>query len=145
MFCPFCSYEDTKVLESWIVEDSVRRRRECLKCANRFTTYEKAIISLKVQKKDGREEEFDVQKIARSISKALNKPEEELVLSLSKSIEKKIVSKRLNPVKSVFIGRLVMQELKRVDKMAYLRYATIYKKIDDPKGLEKELQAIAER
>ncbi len=142
MYCPFCSHVETKVLESRLLTSSMRRRRECLKCENRFTTYEQAEFSLKVVKKDGKEEEYNLQKIAKSIEKACDKVETSIILSLSTKVHQRVLRKKTNPVKSVDIGRFVMQELKRFDKMAYLRFATIHKSIDDPKLLEKEINCL---
>ncbi len=139
MYCPYCANEDTKVLESRMLEDSMRRRRECLKCENRFTTHEKAVFNLTVIKKDGRHEEFDLAKITRSVEKACNKAEEEELQELSRKIEQKILNKKVNPIKTAEIGKMVMQELKKVDKIAYLRYASVYKNIEDVKMLEKEI------
>ncbi len=142
MYCPLCAFEDTKVLESRMVDEAMRRRRECLKCENRFTTYEKAVFNLTVIKKDGRQEEFDVGKITKSVEKACNKAEEEMLQELSRKIEQKILSKKINPIKTAEIGKIVMQELKKVDKMAYVRYASVYKNIEDVRLLEKEIELI---
>lgn len=140
MHCPYCSNDDTKVLESRASEDSLRRRRECLKCENRFTTYEKAVFQFTVLKKDGREQPFNTEKIKNSLMKAVGKAEEGPVLALTKRIEQKILSRKKNPLKTTEIGKVVLQELKRFDKMAYVRFATIHKSIDDPRMLKKELQ-----
>ncbi len=129
-------------MESRLLETSLRRRRECSSCKNRFTTYEQAHFQLCVIKKDGREEGFDLQKITRSIEKALGKAEPEILISLSQKIYQKILNKKKNPLKSQLIGKLVLQELKRVDKIAYLRFASIHKAIDDPKLFEKEIDMI---
>ncbi len=139
MYCPYCAHEETKVLESRMLDDSMRRRRECLKCENRFTTYEKAMFNLVVLKKDGRQEEFDLGKITRSVEKACSKADEELLQELSRKIEQKILNKKINPIKTSEIGKIVMQELKKVDKVACLRYASVYKNIEDVKMLEKEI------
>tara|TARA_Y100000310_G_scaffold35122_1_gene33233 strand:- start:312 stop:743 length:432 start_codon:yes stop_codon:yes gene_type:complete len=143
MYCPFCTNEDTKVLESRILEDSLRRRRECLKCSNRFTTYERAIFNLTVLKKDGKEEPFNVQKLTQSIQKACGKTEEETIKLLAKRVEKKILRRKSKPIKTTDIGRYVLSELRRFDKIAYLRFTSIHKEIEDPKVLEKELKLIA--
>lgn len=142
MNCPFCAHSETRVLESRVVENSLRRRRECEKCDNRFTTYEKAVFHFSVIKKDGREEPFAIEKIQNSILKARGKDGDELAPVLAKKIEQKILLKKVNPVKTKEIGKLVLQELRRADKMAYVRFASIYKAIDDPKMLKKELQLI---
>ncbi|MDO8656354.1 MAG: transcriptional regulator NrdR [Nanoarchaeota archaeon] len=142
MHCPYCSNEETKVLESRISEDALRRRRECLECENRFTTYEKAVFQFSVIKKDGREQPFNTEKIKSSVIKALGKAEDGSILALSKKIEQKILSKKKNPIKTTDIGKIVLQELKKVDSMAYVRFATIHKSIEDPQMLRKELQSM---
>lgn len=141
MHCPFCSQE-TKVLESRIAASLVRRRRECLECSNRFTTYEKAVFNFTVVKKDGREEPFQLEKIKNSILKACGKADEETITTIVQSIEQKILAKKINPIKTAEIGRIVLKELKKFDKIAYLRFASVHKAIADPKLLEKELQTI---
>ncbi|HIH13549.1 TPA: transcriptional repressor NrdR [Candidatus Woesearchaeota archaeon] len=142
MYCPFCSHSETRVLESRIADDALRRRRECEKCSARFTTYEKAVFSLTVIKKDGREQPFQIEKIRNSVVKSLGKGEEESITAITQKIEHKILAKKTNSIKTTDIGKVVMQELKRVDKMAYLRFATIHKSIEDPKLLRKELEII---
>jgi len=142
MLCPFCSKTDTRVLESRIMNDSVRRRRECSSCTNRFTTYEKAIIHLKVTKRDNREQEFDIKKVERSLERACGKIEPEVITQLTRKIEQRILNKRVNTIKSTEIGLIVLQELKRFDKIAYLRFATVYKSLDRPELLKKELNTI---
>ncbi len=143
MLCPFCSHEETKVLESRVINSAMRRRRECLKCENRFTTYEQAEFNLRVLKKSGKVEDFSLPKIQDSLEKACGKIDSILLATLSTKVQQKVLSKKTNPVKTTLIGKFVLQELKKVDKMAYLRYASIYKQIDDPKLLEKELSMIA--
>ena len=143
MQCLYCSHPETKVLESRQAEDALRRRRECLKCSNRFTTYETAMLSFSVLKKDGREQPFQLEKIKNSIIKACGKAEEQQVELMAKRIEQKILLKKMNRVKTTEIGRLVLRELKKYDKIAYVRFASIHKSIEDPKLLEKELQLVA--
>ena len=143
MHCPFCTYHETKVLESRLSDEALRRRRECLKCENRFTTYEKAVFQFTVIKKDEREQPFNIEKIKNSVMKACGKAEEQPVLALTKRIEQKILAKKQNPIKTTTIGKIVLQELKKFDKMAYVRFATIHKGIADTKLLEKELELIA--
>ncbi len=143
MQCPFCAHDDTKVLESRLSHASVRRRRECDKCSNRFTTYERALFQLTVVKKDGREQPFSLEKIAVSIGKALGKSDDELGSNLTQKVEHKILARKKSPIKTTEIGRIVLSELRKQDKMAYVRFATIHKSIDDPKALEKELEVIS--
>ncbi len=142
MFCPLCNNTETKVLESRIHQDTLRRRRECLHCTNRFTTYERAVFNLKVTKKDGREQNFDLQKLQNSIHLAFGKADPETINSITKKVHQRILAKKTNPIKSAMIGKLALAEIKKTNKIAYLRFASIYKSIDDPKKLEKELQTI---
>lgn len=143
MYCPFCTNAETRVLESRLVEQGMRRRRECEKCENRFTTYERATFHFSVIKKDGREEPFAVEKIYTGVLKACGKAESELADTITRKVEQKIMLKKANPVKTTEIGRMVLQELKKADKIAYLRFASIHKAIEDPKAFRKELQLIA--
>jgi len=142
MQCPFCSHQETKVLESREVDESIRRRRECLKCENRFTTYEKAIFHFSVQKKDGREQVYNLDKIKNSLVKSCGKIEDTELAELTRKIEQTILSRKLNPIPTTKIGKIVLKELMKFDKMAYLRFATIHKSIDDPRLLKKELEII---
>jgi len=142
MHCPYCSNAETKVLESRLLDDSMRRRRECIKCENRFTTYERAVFSLTVIKKDGRMQSFDLNKVIKSIQQACGKAAAEQVIELARNVQQKVLRKKINPVKTTDIGRLVLQELKKFDKIAYLRFASVYKSIDDPDLLKKEIEGV---
>lgn len=141
MECPFCN-SGTRVLESRLVNDSVRRRRHCSSCTNRFTTYEQAVFHLTVIKKDGRIQPFDVQKIRESLVKACNKIDTEIIDSATRKIERKLLSKKRPQLSSREIGRLALMELKKIDKMAYVRFASIHKGIEDPKLLRKEVSML---
>ena len=143
MYCPFCSFEETKVLESRVVDDSMRRRRECLKCANRFTTYERVSFNLAVIKRNGSVQPYDIQKVVNSIERACGKIDSSKVNELARKVEQKILRKKSNKVKTTLVGKFVLQELKKVNKIAYLRFASVHKKIDDPKMFEKELSLLA--
>ena len=123
MYCPFCAHQDTKVLESRILENALRRRRECQKCNSRFTTYEKAAFRLAVVKKDGREEPFSVQKLVNSIQKACAKVDPETIRPLARRVEQKILRKKTNPIKAKDIGHYSLAELKKFNKIAYVRFA----------------------
>jgi|SRR3989338_21852 len=142
MNCPFCTNE-TKVLESRMSEKAVRRRRECLKCANRFTTFEKAEFHFLVHKKDGREEPFNLAKISTSIEKACVKIEPSELEKITTKVEHKILAKKQGKIKTTEIGKIVLSELRKYDKIAYLRFATVHKAIEDPKILQKELHLIS--
>ncbi len=148
MKCPYCGYEDTKVLESRTTENGlvIRRRRECLKCGARFTTYERYELGPAwVIKKDGRREKFSRDKILKGLMKAcekrhipyetLEKIADNVILKLQRSGNKE--------VESVKIGELVMEELKKVDQVAYVRFASVYRdfrEIDQFIHIIKELK-----
>ncbi len=150
MKCPECNFLETKVIESRDLDDSisVRRRRECLKCSFRFTTYERIEVPiLSVIKKNKSRELFDREKLARGIYKAMEKrpvPAEE-VEELVSDIEKELRSKAENEVTSKEIGRLVMEELKEVDQVAYIRFASVYKSFADVRTFEKEVKNILKK
>jgi transcriptional repressor NrdR len=120
----------------------VRRRRECGSCNSRFTTYEKFLLNITVKKKDGHEEEFQRQKIKNSLIKACSKTSEENIEEMTKRIEQKILSQKNNLIPTTEIGKLVLQELKKVDKLAYLRFASVHKSFNSPELFRKELSQI---
>jgi transcriptional repressor NrdR len=143
MDCPYCSKYGTRVLESRMINTSIRRRRECHHCNNRFTTYEQAVFNFTVIKRDGRHQPFNLEKIRNSLEKACGKKEESFFQELATKVERKILAKKKNPIKTGEIGKVILQELKKHDKMAYLHFAAVHKKIEDPKQLEKELKLLA--
>ncbi len=147
MRCPECNFLETKVIESRDLDDSltVRRRRECLKCGFRFTTYERIETPiLSVIKKDKSRELFDREKLARGIYKAMEKRPVpvEVIEGLIGDIEKELRSKADGEVTSREIGELVMGKLKDADQVAYIRFASVYKAFADIKTFEKELKNI---
>ena len=142
--CPYCQYQETKVSDKRETEDSLttRRRRECLKCNKRFTTYERIEIDLIVIKKDGRKEKFSREKLKSGISKALEKRpiSNEEIEKLLDNIEVTLKSKNSNEVPSKLIGELAMKKLKNIDKVAYVRFASVYKEFEDPSSFIEEIQ-----
>ena len=136
MRCPFCSHGDTQVVETREGDegDVVRRRRRCLGCEKRFTTYERAEIALPtVVKKDGTRAEFDLSKIQASMSLALRKRPvsvEQIDAALER-IQEKLLNSGAKEVPSTRLGELVMRELKRIDKVAYVRFASVYRSFED--------------
>lgn len=136
MKCPFCGCSDTQVLESRVVEggDSIRRRRECMKCKKRFTTYERVRNAvLWVIKKDGRREPFDREKVKRGILRAIEKRPVSLdkVQELVDQVEREMLRGEKEEVSSKVIGRAVMKRLKKLDKVAWLRFASVYFEFED--------------
>lgn len=136
MKCPFCSHLETQVVETRIAEeaDFIRRRRQCSACDKRFTTYERADVSFPaIVKKDGRRIEYKRSKIAGSMGLALRKRpvSMEQVDSAIERIEEKLLSLGLKEIPSNQIGELVMRELKKLDKVAYVRFASVYRSFED--------------
>jgi len=136
MKCPFCAGAKTQVLESRIVDggEAVRRRRECKKCLKRFTTYEKVKkMTFWVIKKDGRREEFDKEKVKKGILKAVEKRpiSMELVDEIVDSVERELLKKKKEEISSRAIGNSVLKRLKKIDKVAWLRFASVYLEFED--------------
>ncbi len=136
MRCPYCSHEDTQVVETRESDegDVVRRRRRCQSCDKRFTTYERAEIALPaVVKKDGTRAEFDLSKLRASMTLALRKRPvsvEQIDAALER-MQEKILNSGAKEVPSTRLGELVMRELKRIDKVAYVRFASVYRSFED--------------
>lgn len=145
MICPYCLHNDTKVVDKRDNEGMTKRRRECLKCEKRFNTIERVeSIQLKVVKKDGRREDFDREKVRKGIEKACEKRPvgAEIVDKMLTNIEDKL-RKMGKEVKTEIIGELVSKELKKVDKVAYIRFASVYRAFEDVSDFKKEINQIA--
>jgi transcriptional repressor NrdR len=148
MKCPFCGHPDTQVVETRMSEDGgfIRRRRRCASCDKRFTTYERPEVSFPaIVKKDGRRIEYERVKLLASMKLALRKrPVSTLqVDGAVERIEEKLLNLGLREVLSTRVGELVMYELKKLDKVAYVRFASVYRSfedIDDFKTLVDEVQ-----
>jgi len=148
MKCPFCSHVDTQVVETRMSEDgdSIRRRRQCGSCQKRFTTYERADVAFAaIVKKDGRRIEYERAKLLASMKLALRKRpvSTEQVDSAVERIEENLLSQGVRELPSARIGELVMRELKKLDKVAYVRFASVYRSfedIDEFKTLVDEVQ-----
>ncbi len=147
MKCPFCQSNLSKVIDKRSVESrgEIRRRRECLKCSNRFTTYEiRAEVEILVLKKDGKKQPFDRQKLERGLVRALEKrPGIDKVSLMLDRIEGRLRAKKLQEVPSHLLGKWVLAELKKADPVAYLRFASVYRTFSGPKDFKKELEALA--
>lgn len=144
MKCPYCDHEDTKVLDSRPTEDdtSIRRRRLCSNCDERFTTYERyEKPTLVVIKKDKTREIFDRQKIFKGMLRASEKRPvsvEDLEIATNE-IETQLRSENIKEIESLHIGDLVMDKLKEIDKVAYVRYASVYREFEDVSSFYDEL------
>ena len=145
MKCPFCGYDDSKVLDTRPTDEgnTIRRRRECLNCQKRFTTYEKIEQSpIMVIKKDGNRQAFDREKIIRGMIKSCEKRPvsaadiEEAV----NNIEKKIENSMKKEISSLEVGEMVMDELKYLDEVSYVRFASVYREFKDLQSFIDELE-----
>jgi len=148
MNCPYCSSTESAVLESRESEDGnvVRRRRACAKCGKRFTTYERVeTIDLKVVKKDGRKENFDREKIVKGIAKACEKRpvEAEQIERIVEDIELRLLNRKSTEISSSDIGRMVLTRLKKLDKVAYIRFASVFLEFGSVEEFRKEIREIA--
>ena len=146
MICPYCSSEDTKVVDKRSSDDKTfRRRRECEKCRKRFTTYERIeIVPLTVIKRDGRRENFDRNKIRLGIMKACEKRpiSQDKIEKVVDEIENELRSMDTVEIKSKIIGDMIIEKLKLLDEVAYIRFASVYKKFKDIESFEKELKEL---
>jgi transcriptional repressor NrdR len=136
MKCPFCGKDETQVVETRVAEDGefIRRRRQCMACERRFTTYERPDVSLPaIVKKDGRRIDYDRAKVQASMKLALRKRpvSTEQIDSAVERIEEKLLSLGVREIPSARIGELVMRELKKLDKVAYVRFASVYRSFED--------------
>lgn len=145
MFCPYCKHEETKVIETRIAEGSVRRRRECWKCEKRFTTHERVEdLELFVIKRDGRREKFDRNKLKSGIMKACEKRPiaHDKIEEVVGEIEAALRTLGAEEMKSKHIGELVMEKLKNLDEVAYIRFASVYRKFSSIESFEKEIEKL---
>ena len=146
MKCPFCQSTLSRVVDKRSVTSrgEIRRRRECLKCTSRFTTYETtAEVLIAVIKKDGKREPYVREKLQVGLIKAFEKrPGIERVSTILDRIEGRIRTRRLQEVPSQTLGKWVLSELKKLDSIAYLRFASVYRTFSDPKDFAKEIRTL---
>lgn len=147
MHCPFCSFVDTKVIDSRLAGEGrqVRRRRECLKCGERFTTFETPeLVMPHVIKRDGRREPFDHAKLSSGIVSALQKrPVSSAEIDrLLERVTHRLQSVGEREVESRFVGDIVMEELREIDEIGYVRFASIYRSFQDVTEFQDEIQRL---
>ena len=147
MHCPFCSANDTRVIDSRLVGegDQIRRRRECMECKERFTTYEVAELNYPhINKSDGRREQFSEDKLRGGILKALEKRpvDMELVEVALAHIKHKLRALGEREVKSRKVGDWVMEELRKIDQVAYVRFASVYRSFEDVRAFLDEIERL---
>ena len=142
MQCPFCGYEDSRVTDSRAVDRGIRRRRECLQCGARFTTYERVqATGMLVVKKDGRREPFSREKILQGLQKACEKRplEAAAVAEIADAIEARVQHEGLVEVPASLIGEWAMEGLRNLDQIAYVRFASVYRAFADVGALREML------
>ncbi len=145
MNCPHCSHTNFKVTDKRSSPNGIRRRRECLKCKKRFTTYEK--IEKKefyVIKKDNRREKFDRTKLEKGIEKAFEKRpvSQEKIQKMINEIEEQIRKRGKKEIKSSLVGDLISNKIKKLDKVAYIRFASVYRDFEDVKDFKREIKSL---
>lgn len=146
MMCPFCGAPDTKVIDSRRNEDfSIRRRRECEKCKKRFTTYEKIESSpVLVVKKDNTREPFSKEKLRRGVlSSCIKRPiSSKTIDRLIDEVEKEVMLCEDNEIKSIDIGEIVLKKLKKIDDVAYIRFASVYREFKEVENFSSEVDKL---
>ncbi len=147
MLCPFCTQAETKVVDSRLATEGsqVRRRRECLNCKDRFTTYETIELALpRVIKSDGNREKFDKTKIRRGLVKALEKRpvEAEIIEQVMMRVSKSLMAEGKREVQSSHIGEILMAELKELDQVPYVRFASVYRSFQDMNDFREEIEKL---
>ena len=149
MYCPFCSANDTKVIDSRLVSDGhqVRRRRECLACHERYTTFETAeLVMPRIIKRDGSREPFNEDKMRNGLLRALEKrpvSTEQMELSINK-LKSQLRATGEREVSSEMLGTIIMEQLKSLDKLAYIRFASVYRSFEDIKEFGEEIARLGD-
>ncbi len=145
MECPYCSHKNSKVTDKRSSPQGIRRRRECLKCKKRFTTYERTERGdFYVTKKDGRREKFSKEKLESGVEKAFEKRpvSRDKIQKMINEVEEQIRKRGKKEIKSSIIGDLVSKKIKRLDKVAYIRFASVYRDFEDIRDFKKELKGL---
>ena len=145
MDCPYCSNQDSRVTDKRSSGNEIRRRRECLNCKKRFTTYERIERSdIHIIKKDGSREKFSREKLEKGIEKAFEKRpvSKEKIDKMIHDIEEQVRKKGKKEIQSSAIGELIMRKLKKIDNVAYIRFASVYRDFQDINDFKKELKEL---
>ncbi len=145
MDCPYCFGKELKVTDKRESPEGIRRRRECLKCRKRFTTYEKAVKEdLFVIKKDGRREKFEREKLESGINRAFEKRpvSKEKIYKMINEIEEQIRKRGKKEIRAFDVGELVMKKIKKIDNVAYIRFASVYRDFQDINDFKQELKRL---
>lgn len=145
MHCPYCGGTSTQVVDSRTIRDGVRRRRFCPQCKQRFTTYERAASVLPlVVKRDGRREEFDRGKLLSGLHKACAKRpiSTQQIEGIATMVERQLQKSRSKEIPSEALGQIVLEELRKLDEVAYIRFASVYLRVGDLEALKREMDSL---
>lgn len=149
MRCPFCNHEESKVTDSRdaVESNAIRRRRECCKCARRFTTFETVDLSLQVKKRDGTYQDFQQEKLINGIDSACRhtRVSHDDVRALADRIKVELMARGIREISTRELGDLVMQHLRDIDVVAYIRFACVYKRFKDIRELSEAIESLAPR
>lgn len=147
MLCPFCNHFDSKVTDSRnaIEQNAIRRRRECLNCQKRFTTFETVDLTIQVHKRDGRYEDFQQDKLVRGLDAACRhtRISHDQVLTLASQITADLMERQVREIDTTELGEIVMKHLKELDTIAYIRFACVYRRFKVMDELMDEIQSIS--
>lgn len=147
MKCPFCHHLESKVTDSRNANEmnAIRRRRECLNCLKRFTTFETIDLTLQVKKRDGRYEDFNLDKLLKGLAAACRhtRVSHDLVRELASEIAMELTGRQLREITATELGELAMQRLQKLDTVAYIRFACVYKRFKDMDQLMNAIQGLA--
>jgi transcriptional repressor NrdR len=146
MQCPFCHHDDLKVTDSRnaVEQNAIRRRRECLKCEKRFTTFETLELTIQVHKRDGRYEDFEQDKLIRGLDAACRhtRVSRDQVRAMANRITLDLIERQVREVETTELGDIAMAHLKELDTIAYIRFACVYRRFKDVGELMDEIQSI---
>jgi transcriptional repressor NrdR len=146
MRCPFCNHEESKVTDSrnCLEQNAIRRRRECLECEKRFTTFETVDLTIQVHKRDGRYEDFLQEKIIRGLDAACRhtRISHDQVRTMASQIMTDLMERQVREIETTELGEIVMNHLKEMDTIAYIRFACVYRRFKDVDELMDEIQSI---
>jgi len=147
MRCPFCGHEESKVTDSRDAGNAIRRRRECLKCENRFTTFETIDLTIQVKKRDGTYEDFQQEKLIKGLDAACrhSKISHDQLRTLVSDIIADLMEKQIREIAAQEIGEIVMKHLQKVDEVAYIRFACVYKRFKRIEDVVGAIESIAQK
>jgi transcriptional repressor NrdR len=147
MRCPFCNHEESKVTDSRNAEptNAIRRRRECLKCLKRFTTFETVDLSMQVQKRDGHFEDFQIEKLVQGLSAACRhtRISRHQVREIADEIAAELMQRQVREIEATELGEIVMRRLRALDTVAYIRFACVYRRFKDVDELKDAIENLA--